>query len=191
VLSGGYFPNGSVTFTLVGPGGFTYSQSDSVNGNGTYTASTTLPTSGTVAGTYTWSATYSGDANNNSTSETGNSTNGEQTVVSPSSVLLSTVPNLTVITLGPSVTPRASDSAVLAGGYNPTGTITFRLFHGITLVDTETVSVNGDGTYTTPNGFSIPTSGTVTGLYQWDASYSGDANNNPLSDNDNVDEQVL
>ena len=58
VLSGGYYPTGSIAFTLTGPNGFTYTQTDTVSGNGTYTASDTLPTTGTVAGTYTWSVTY-------------------------------------------------------------------------------------------------------------------------------------
>src|SRR5262249_57821103 len=44
---------------------------------------------------------------------------------------------------------------------------------GTTVVDTETVPVSGDGTYTTPAGY-LPVS---TGTYQWVASYSGDANN--------------
>ena len=37
-------------------------------------------------------------------------------------------------------------------------------------MDTETVAVNGNGTYTTPTGYTLPTTGTVTGTYQWDAS---------------------
>ena len=53
-----------------------------------------------------------------------------------------------------------NDTAVLAGGYYETGTITFTLFQGSTLVDTETVTVSGNGTYTTPTGFTLPTSGT-------------------------------
>jgi hypothetical protein len=51
VLSGGSSPTGTIAFTLSGPGGFSYTQTDTVSGNGTYTASTTLPTSGKVAGT--------------------------------------------------------------------------------------------------------------------------------------------
>ena len=48
-------------------------------------------------------------------------------------------------------------------------------------VDTETVNANGDGTYTTPIGYTVPTTGTVTGTYQWVVSYSGDGNNNPVA----------
>ena len=65
------------------------------------------------------------------------------------------------------------DSAVLSGGYFPTGTITFTLVApGGATVDTETVTVNGNGTYTTPTGYTLPTTGTVTGTYQWNATYT-------------------
>ena len=50
--------------------------------------------------------------------------------------------------------------------------------------------VNGNGSYTTTIGFTLPTTGTVTGTYQWDATYSGDPNNNAASDVDNPTEQV-
>ena len=85
-----------------------------------------------------------------------------------------------------------NDTAVLAGGFNPTGTITFTLFYngGSTPVDTETVTVNGNGTYTTPTGFTLPTTGTVTGTYQWDATYSGDTNNNTGQRHNDAAEQV-
>src|SRR5262249_15130756 len=82
VLSGGYFPGVCRTFKLVRPRGFPSSQSDPVSSNGPYTASTSPPRRSTEPGTYTWSACYSGDSNNSSATETGNSTNGEQTVVS-------------------------------------------------------------------------------------------------------------
>ena len=45
------------------------------------------------------------------------------------------------------------------------------------MLDTETATVNGNGTYTTPNGF-VPT---AIGTYLWSATYSGDSNNNPVS----------
>ena len=65
-------------------------------------------------------------------------------------------------------------------GYHPTGTITFTLMApGGGTVDTETVTVNGNGIYTTPTGFTLPATGTVTGTYQWDATYSGDATTTP------------
>ena len=65
--------------------------------------------------------------------------------------------------------------AMLTSGYFETGTITFTLYDpSDTLVDTETEAVDGDGMYSTPTGYTLPTSETVTGTYQWDASYSGD-----------------
>ena len=80
-----------------------------------------------------------------------------------------------------------TDSATLSGGYNPTGTITFYLFApGVTPngsdsnnVYSDTVTVSGNGTYTTaagnqPGGY-VPT---TAGTYQWVAVYSGDTNNN-------------
>ena len=36
----------------------------------------------------------------------------------------------------------------------------------------------------------MPSTGSVTGTYQWNASYSGDANNNPASDINDTNERV-
>jgi hypothetical protein len=96
-------------------------------------------------------------------------------------------------TLSSNGAPTLTDTASLAGGSGPTGTITFTLYYdgGTTPVDTETVSVNGNGTYSTPTGYTLPTTGTVTGTYQWDAAYSGDPNNNPVSEIGNAAEQVV
>jgi hypothetical protein len=44
-------------------------------------------------------------------------------------------------------------------------------------VDTETVTVSGNGTYSTPTGY-LPA---VVGTYQWVATYSGDSNNNTVT----------
>ena len=54
---------------------------------------------------------------------------------------------------------------------------------GNTLVDTETVAVTGNGTYTTPTGYTLPTTGYGDGYLQWDAGYSGDTNNSSASEN--------
>jgi N-acetylneuraminic acid mutarotase len=95
------------------------------------------------------------------------------------SVLLNTttIPTLTTTPGGPVVLgsgANLTDSATLSGGYNPTGTITFTLTApGGATVDTETVSVNGNGTYATPTGYLPGAAGT----YEWGATYSGDANN--------------
>jgi hypothetical protein len=69
----------------------------------------------------------------------------------------------------------------LSGGDQPTGTIEFVLYQATdcpgTPVADETVTVNGNGTYTTPTGY-VPAG---SGSYVWTASYSGDASNNPAA----------
>jgi hypothetical protein len=192
VLSGGSVPTGTITFTLVAPGGGTVdTETATVSGNGTYTTPTgyTLPTTGTVTGTYQWDASYSGDTNNLPASDVG--ATDEQVPVSPVTPAIATTPSPTSATLG-TTTVTLLDSAVLSGGYFPTGTITFSLVApGGGTVDTETVTVDGNGTYTTPTGYTLPTTGTVTGTYQWNASYtSGNGNNNDVSDINASDEQV-
>ncbi len=152
-----------------------------VSGDGTYTTPVgyTLPTTGTVTGTYQWDASYSGDTYN--TPATENNPSAEQVVVSPASPAISTTPSTTALTLSSS-SVTLKDTAMLSGGYYESGQITFTLYLGSTLVDTETVSVAGNGSYTTPTGYTLPTTGAVTGTYQWDASYSGDGNNLPVGD---------
>ena len=72
-----------------------------------HTASDTLPTTGIVAGTYTWSAHYSGDVNNNSANDQGGT--AEQTIVSAAHPSLLTTAS-SAITLG-TTAPTLSDSA--------------------------------------------------------------------------------
>src|SRR5262249_16619641 len=88
VLSTARRPARTTAFPYTAPFRPSYRQTDPVSGNGTYTASTTLPTTGMVAGTYTWTAHYSGDANNLSANDQGGT--AEQTVVSPAQPTLVT-----------------------------------------------------------------------------------------------------
>ena len=176
-LSGFSSPTGTITFTLFQGGPLVDTETVTVSGNGSYTtpAGYTLPSSGTVTGTYEWLANYSGDKNNN---PSGTALGDEPVVVNPASDTIKTLPSpQTVTPSGSSVTLR--DGAFLDLGYHPTGTITFTLFLGGALLDTETVTVSGNGSYTTPTGYTLPSSGMVTGTYEWLANYSGDANNNP------------
>ena len=163
---------------------------DPVAGPGTYTSGAYTPTS---TGTYDWLVTYSGDAATNSAEidgvcgdQTGG--NDETGVVSPASPGISTdarVGGNSVVMLN-ALGNDLSDSATITGASNPTGlaTITFSLYRGLTcnsttLVDTRTVNVNGNGSYssgdTTIGGSTIHV--TLQGVYRWAASYSGDANN--------------
>ena len=78
-------------------------------------------------------------------------------------------------TIGTTAKLTASANLSLVGG--ATGTITFTLYDpNNKVVDTEVVSVNGNGTYTT-KGY-LPT---LVGTYQWVAAYSGDVNHKPIS----------
>ena len=169
VLSGGYHENGSITFTLYLGNTLVDTETAAVSGNGSYTTPTgyTLPTTGTVTGTYQWDASYNGDSNNNSASE--NNATAEQVAVTKAYPAIVTTPSVASVTLGTS-SVTLNDTAVLSGGYHENGSITFTLYLGSTLVDTETAAVSGNGSYTTPTGYTLPTTGTVTGTYQWDAS---------------------
>jgi len=169
-LSGGVDPTGTIAFTLTSSGSRVDAQIVTLNGNGNYTTPTgfTLPTTGTVIGTYTWTASYSGDLNNNPVGD--NSSPGdEQVTVYPASPSLGTTASA-----GGLVGSTLNDSAILSGGYFPTGTITFTLTGpGGSAVGTETVMVNGNGSYATPQGFTTSSAG----QYLWEATYSGDGDN--------------
>jgi sugar lactone lactonase YvrE len=88
-------------------------------------------------------------------------------------------PSLTAA-VGPTVPygsgAKLTDSATLSGPSGMTGAITFVLSSPSgTVVDTETATVSGPGTYTTPHGY-LPTQA---GTYQWSARYGGDSNDDP------------
>ena len=171
-LSGGFDPTGTITFILYGPGNTVVdTETAVVDGNGSYsTPSGYVPT---TAGTYQWVASYGGDTNNRCVS--GKKGDEPETVTPPlSTPKLCTTPGGSVL-LGNC--DKLTDTATLSGGNHPSGTLTFVLYLGNTVVDTETVKVNGDGTYHTPCGY-VPS---AAGTYQWVASYSGDGKNNGVT----------
>lgn len=178
-IQGGTSPTGTITWTLFLGATKLDTETVTVNGNGNYTTPTgyTIPTTGNVTGTYQWNATYSGDTNNAADSD--NNDPSERTVVSAASPAIATVASES--TSGDTTT--VSDQAVLSGGVNPSGSITFSLYYngGTTPLpgDTETVTVNGNGTYTTPTPITV----TAAGTYTWHAVYSGDSNNSTAIDN--------
>lgn len=94
-------------------------------------------------------------------------------------VQISTTPNPSTALLGATL----NDSATLAGGVNPTGTITFNLYAptdpncASAPAFTQAVPVSGAGVYSTSGGFVA----NVAGVWHWSAQYSGDANNPPVS----------
>ena len=177
LLANGYYETGSVVFTLSLGSTQVYSTSDTVTGtgNGTYSASYTLPTTGTVDATYTWSVSYAGDTNNNAASIVAGSTT--QTVVSKANPTLLTTAS-PAITLG-TTAPMLSDSAVLAGGYYETGSLVFAGGPAGFRIPLHSDTLSGNGTYTA--GDVLPTTGRWPGTYTWTVGYAGDANNNGAS----------
>ena len=200
-LQSGNSPTGTITFNLTYNGQVVYTDQVPVTGNtngstgsnfyittaGNNPGGYTLPTTGTVVGNYQWSAAYSGDVNNSSAHDQGGS--AEAVVVSAATPAIATTPSVTSVALGTSPV-TLKDTAALTAGANPTGTITFTLYDGTAKVDTETATVSGDGTWTTPTGYVLPSSA-ATGNYQWDATYSGDGNNSSVSENNSPTEQVV
>ena len=174
-LSGGSSPTGSITFDLYLGTGCTgtpvYTNTVSVTGNGLYSSGSYIP-SGT--GTYEWTASYSGDINNNGVSPACGSEPVPVTSASPTVVTNPMPPSETLTTTAGAL----SDTATLSGGFSPTGSITFDLYSGIgcaaTPVYAETLSVSsGNGLYS--SGWYTPTG---VGPYNWTTLYSGDPNNN-------------
>lgn len=139
----------------------------------------------TIVGAMSYKVHYNGDINY-SASETNNGA-CELLTVSKATPSLQTTPNPSSGTIGIIL----NDSAVLSGGYIPTGSITFKLYGPTNPICTgapiftNSVSVNGNGIYNTNSGFTSNAAGT----WRWVASYSGDSNNNSITSGCN-DEQV-
>ena len=179
-VSGGFNPTGTVTFNLYGP------NDASCSGSIIYTNTVALAAGSansgnftpTAAGVYRWTATYNGDANNNSVSHPCNSAN-ESATITPANPTLVTQ-TAAAVNLGTAIT----DTATLSGGVNPTGTITFSLYGpndavcaSVATFVSNPVPVNGNGAYVSTPSYTPLAEGT----YRWIASYSGDANNNAVS----------
>jgi len=163
---------GTVTYTVYSNDSCTDNPRDA----GTKTVTNgTVPDSNALtfdsAGDFYWQAVYSGDANNSGATSLCTS---EHLVVTKNKPAMSTAQNL-----------LPNDHATLTGATaSAGGTITFELFDPSdatcsgTPALTQTVNVNGNGTYATTNTtFLASTEGT----WRWKVSYSGDANNDGSS----------
>jgi hypothetical protein len=174
VLANGRVPTGTLTFALYGPGDTTCRTPIStlttpVDGNGTY-SSPAVPAA--TPGTYRWTVSYGGDANNNPVPTT--ACGSETVTVTKASPTLTTTPSGTVPVGG-----AVHDTATVSGAYQPTGTLTFSLYApGDTDCQNAITQVSGavDGRTSYITG-GIPVS--EPGVYNWVVGYSGDANNNP------------
>src|SRR6266699_465994 len=180
-VAGGFPPagvTGSVVYAFFSNGGCT--------GNPTSTstvavgAANTVPASASVtpvsAGSFSLNATYAGDSNNNRVSSScepltvNKQTPTATTSVSPSST----------ITVGASVTDQAS----LTGGFPSTGVtgiVTYAFFNNAACTGNPISS----STVTVGAGNSVPASSSLTppsaGSFAFNATYSGDTNNNRVS----------
>ncbi len=150
----------------------------------------------TSPGTYTIGHAYYSDATDTSPKTVTVTVTDNGGLASKVSETLEVQPSLAIntsgnVTLG-TTAPTLNATAVLSGGDNATGSVIFTLIGpGGTTVDTETVTtVKGDGSYSTPHGYTLPTTGTVTGAYQWNVQYGGDSQNVANSDNNDANGQV-
>ena len=176
---------GTITFKAYGPddancsgtAAFT-SAAIPVSGPGNYNSGSFTPT---AVGQYRWTATYSGDANNQSASSPCNAANESSFVVKAKPAISTNASNGTQAT-AQTIGDAISDTASLTGATaDAGGSITFHLFSSLNDCQNNTneintglspVSVNGNGTYNSGN--FTPT---AVGTYYWVASYSGDSKN--------------
>jgi hypothetical protein len=124
----------------------------------------------TTAGTYSFQAVYSGDANNN----------GATSVCSTEQLVVKANPSITTTLSATSVVVGSTvhDSATLSGATSDAGgTVTYTAYTN----NTCTSGARAGGTVTVTNGV-VPDSNalafTTAGTFYWQAVYSGDANNN-------------
>jgi hypothetical protein len=177
VVTGGLAPTGSIVFSLFAPGDGACatpvaSESDAVVAGA---AASTLGFASNAVGAWQWTASYSGDANNNPVSS---ACGAEPVIVSKASPALATAPNPAMLVVGGAL----GDTATLAGGYNPGGTVTFTLFGpgdptcaaAPAYSEIDAVAAGGARTL---SAFSSDAAGT----WHWIAGYGGDATNNPTT----------
>ena len=181
-LSLGTNPGGSILFKLFPPsdatcsGAASYSETVTVNGNGTYSTNNTT-VAATIVGVWHWTADYSGDGANQPSSS---GCSAELVTITQAQPAVSTSATAS-ITIGGTI----SDTATISGLVLPdgTGTITFELYgpDDATCSGTNLVAnvaaytvgpVNANGPYSSP-AFTP----SAVGTYRWIANFSGDANN--------------
>jgi hypothetical protein len=176
-LTGGSDPTGTITFYVYGPDDSGCSGAPAAppstvmaSGAGNYQSAPFTPTD---PGTYRWVAHYSGDTNNDPAATSCNDS-GEASVVAKATPAITTSASPTTVPNGGAV----GDTAVLTGGADPRGTITFRLYGpndatcSAPPVFDGSQAVIGNGSYPAPTPAL-----TLAGTYRWVATYSGDGRN--------------
>jgi hypothetical protein len=146
-----------------------------VTGPGNYSSGNFLTA---AAGTYYWTAVYSGDGNNDGSAGQCGDANESSVITKPQPAIVTTA--VTPVTVGATI----SDTATLSGGTSDiSGTITFRLYTDSSCAtpakqadNTDVVltnsSVSGNGPYGSGNYTT-----TAAGTYYWIASYAETAKN--------------
>lgn len=180
-LTGGFSPANKMVFAL-------YSDSTcntpvfSANVNVVSSKATSPYFTPTAPGTYHWVATYAGDAYN-------------EPAIAPCGTPGQSV---TIMKATPTLTGKASpggargtslrDTATLAGGYQPTGSVTFRLYSDAGCATQVFASTNNLAGLTATSGAFTPT---TAGIYRWRAFYSGNANNKAVATPCNAANQTV
>ncbi len=184
---------GTVTFNLYGPDDATcqppeaFTSTVPISDDGTATSAPFTPPQ---VGTYRWIASYSGDDNNNPVGGACGDA-GEIVVVGPPVVNPPPPPPATpaigvVASPGIVLGGQVSATATVGGRVNPVGnsSVLFRLFGpddsacAGTPLFSATAPVSAQGVAGSPP-FTPPSP--LTGVYRWTATYTGDANNVPVS----------
>ena len=189
-LTGGDAPSGSVTFTLYSNAGCTTLATPGVSGSGMVSAGTASYSTSwtpTTVGTYYWQAIYSGDSNNSPITSCGGT--NEQLTVNASAPLMSTMASPTAVTVG--VASTVKDTATLTGGDAPSGSVTFTLYSNAGCTTLATPGVSGSGMVSAGTAsYSTSWTPTTVGTYYWQAIYSGDSNNSPITSCGGTNEQL-
>ena len=177
-VAGGVNPTGNVTFQLFAPGNTTcaappvfVSTNRPLSGTPPSATSTSFTT--TAVGTYHWLATYNGDANNAAV------TSG--CTAEPVNTIKATPTIATTPSAGGPVGTSIFDTATVSGGFNPTGSVTFKLFGPADPTCTGTPLSTSTNPLSGGSATSNPFSTVVVGIYHWVGTYNGDANNNTVS----------
>lgn len=169
-------PTGSLVFTLYNND---CTVSTGVTGTATITsgrATFTGAFSPTAPGTYQFTVSYAGDANNAAITTSCGDANEQISVITTRPVVTTQASPVQPIVVG-AANAAIGDTASFHNSFEPTGSVTYALYSLSTCTPTSRV-VSGSGAISgSVASFSTSHTFTETGTYYWVASYAGDANN--------------
>jgi len=175
-IVGGATPTGQLVFNAFPPGDTTCSGTPAFTSTASVAndSASSAPFVATRVGTYRWTVAYSGDANHKAT--TTGCGEAASSLAKAKPTIVGKVPQR--LTVGTSF----QDTATLQGAYAAGGTITFRIYGPVASgcakpLFVNTVAVTGNGTVS-----SDPFVALRPGRYSFVASYSGDAENQAVSE---------